>query len=92
VIVTVALIVVLAKYDPAAHPTLLLGERAPILPPTGLVTVSTQQRRKLALSVLAAAGILNVVLTVPAVEAPVQLSNTKFALAVAVTLIDAPAT
>jgi hypothetical protein len=55
---------------------LLLGERVPMLPPTGLVTVSTQQRRKLALSVLAAAGMLNVVLTVPAVVAPVQLSNT----------------
>jgi hypothetical protein len=47
-----------------------------MLPPAGLVTVSGQHRLKVAVSVLAAFGIVTVIDVAAEAERPVQLSNT----------------
>jgi hypothetical protein len=72
----VTLIVVPLTNVLAAQPALRVGLRAETLPPDCAVAVSDQQRSTVALSVLAAAGMLKLVLTVLAVDAPVHLSNT----------------
>jgi hypothetical protein len=60
------------------HPGLFIGVRAPMVPPAVGLTpvVRPQQRRKLALSVLSAAGIGKVTVVVVAVVGPLQPANT----------------
>jgi hypothetical protein len=59
----------------AAQPALLAGVGAEMVPPVPVLAVSAQQRWKVAPSVLAAAGIVNVVAAVPSVDGPVHASN-----------------
>jgi hypothetical protein len=47
-----------------------------MVPPVGLLTVRGQQRLKVAVSVLAAFGIVTVMEVAAEVERPAQLSNT----------------
>jgi hypothetical protein len=60
----------------AAQPGLLGGVGAEMVPPIPALAVSAQQRRKVALSVLVAAGIVNVVVTVTSVVSPDHALNT----------------
>jgi hypothetical protein len=59
----------------AAQPGLLVGVGAETVPPVPALVVSAQQRWKVAPSVLAAAGIVNVVDAVPSVVGPFHASN-----------------
>jgi hypothetical protein len=63
-------------YVLAAQPALFVGVRAEILPPVPVVAVSDQQRSTSAPSVMVATGIVKLVVSVLAVDAPVHPLNT----------------